>query len=268
MPVESIILDTCLGCGKTFGVDCQRSNANREYCSSCAPAARESITKLKQSNEGWLEYALEEGIPLWEQQPGESNAEYELWCSYMELWPGVRPTITKVSQATGVAASTVQRAYNKWTWGARLQAWIREVTAERTSQLRESRRRMVDDHVAMGEALREKAMQAIEAFDPYDVTPSELVSLLKETQRLESTARDMLDDVEASVASDVDGWSPVDAPVELFEDTTQSLPAKRGLDNAGLMEVVNILNNAGVLKVTQTVEVGESSPLELVVEDM
>ena len=248
-----IKLDTCKGCGKTFGIDCDRSNADREYCSSCASSARGRVQQGKRDNEGWLEMALEEGIPLWEQQPNESNEEYSLWVCYMQLWPGVRPTVTRVAEACEVSASTVQRAYNKWTWGARLQAWIREVTAERTAQLRESRRRMVDEHVSMGEAMRAKAMQAIEAFDPYDVTPNELVSILKETQRLESTARDMLDSVEQAVASDVDGYVSVEAPAGLFSEEQPSLSATnhRGLSQQGIREVVDILSAAGVLRTAQ-----------------
>ena len=268
--VDSIKLDTCQKCGKTFGIDCERSNINREYCRSCGSSASKDIQEVKKSNDGWLERAVEEGIPLWEQQPGESNDEYELWCSYMGLWPGIRPTVSKAAAASGVSVGAVQRAYNRWTWGARLQAWIRECTAERTAQLRAARRRMVDDHVAMGESMRKKAMEAIEAFDPEDVTPNELVSILKETQRLESTARDMLDDVERAVASDIDSFSPVDAPAGLFVDTgTAELPAgaspNRGLDAAGMMEVAEILANAGVLKVSKTVEVQKvSEPIEAV----
>ena len=274
MTVETITLATCKKCHRTFGVDCKRSNSQREVCTDCARGVRKEAVAIKQENRDWLQVAMEEGIPLWEQQPGESNEEYDLWTQYMSLWPGVRPTVSRCASACGVAASTVQRAYNRWTWGARLQAWIRECTAERTSQLREARRRMVDEHVTMGEMLRAKAMTAIDAFDPEDVTPNELVALLKETQRLESTARDMLDDVERATANDIDSFSPVDAPAGLFADgaTTESLPgapSNGGLTDAGLREVADILMNAGVLKVTQTVEVNRrEEPIEVTGYDL
>ena len=76
--VEAIVLDTCEKCGKTFGVDCERSNANRSFCRQCAAAARSDAVVLKRDNEGWIDIAREQGIPLWEQQPGESNEEHEL----------------------------------------------------------------------------------------------------------------------------------------------------------------------------------------------
>lgn len=251
--IETIVLDCCEKCGRTFGVDCSRSNTNRAVCKDCAKSVRQEIQATKRENENWLEFAIEEGIPLWEQQPEESNAEFDLWQSYMQLWPEVRPTVSKVANIAKVPVSTVQRAYNKWTWSARLQAWIREVTAERTSEIRTARRQMVDDHITMGKIMREKAMLAIEAFDPYDVTPNELVSILKETQRLESSARDMLDDVERATAADIDSsFSPVDAPAGLFVDgaPTEALPgaSNAGLNEAGLLEVVDILAKAGVLK--------------------
>ena len=264
------MINKCKKCFKLFGIDCERSNTNREYCKECDSSMIKEIQEIKKNNDNWLELAIEEGIPLWEQQPGESNEEYALWCDYMKLWPGVRPTVSKAANASGASVSTVQRAFNKWTWGARLQAWIRECTAERTAELRAARRRMVDDHVTMGELMRTKAMAAIEAFDPEDVTPNELVSILKETQRLESTARDMLDDVERAVASDIDSFSPVDAPAGLFVDSGNAeLPAgvspSRGLGTADMMEVAEILANAGVLKVSKTVEVQRiDEPIEAV----
>ena len=250
--VEAIVLDTCRSCGKTFGVDCERSNSLREYCAACAPAARKLARSDKRSNEGWIEAALEQGIPLWEQQPGESNEEYELWVVYRDLWPDVRPTVSKVSKATDTPVGTVQRAYTMWTWGARLQAWIREVTAERTAETRRAKQAMVEDHIKLGEVMREKMLLAVQSLDPYDVTPSELVSLLKETQRLESTSREMLEDIDAATAADVDGWTPVDAPAGLFEDGAGALATGQtkaaGLNEAGMLEVVNILATAGVLK--------------------
>ena len=260
--------ERCKQCNKLFSVDVERSNSDRDLCRSCAKTASAAICQSKRDNEGWLERALEEGIPLWEQQPGEGNDEYEMWQAYMQLWPEVRPTVSKTAASLGISVATVQRAYTKWTWGARLQSWIREVTAEKTAKLRHSRQEMVEQHIEMGKLMREKAMLAIEAFDPFDVTPNELVSILKETQRLESTSRDMMDDIEKATAEDVEAWSPVAAPQGLFVDPDASagvLPGPHGgLNEAGLMEVVDILANAGVLKVSQTVEVSRAdAPIEV-----
>lgn len=264
--VEAIVLDTCRSCGKTFGVDCERSNSLREYCTTCAPTARKLARGDKRGNEGWIEAAQEQGIPLWEQQPGESNDEYALWLAYRDLWPDVRPTVSKVAKLMDVSAGTVQSVHQRWTWGARLQSWIREVTAERTADMRRAKQAMVEDHIKLGEAMREKMLIAVQSLDPYDVTPSELVSLLKETQRLESTGREMLEDIDAATAADVDAWSPVDAPTGLFEDgpgQSAALPGKAaGLNEAGMLEVVNILAKAGVLK-----GVGLKQELVMAVDD-
>ena len=243
-------LEKCKSCGKTFDIEVKRSNANREYCADCAPAARKEARLAKRDND-WIEQAREQGIPLWEQQPGESNEEYELWTTYRDLWPDERPTVTKVSRLSAVGVGTVQRAYNTWTWAARLQSWIREVTAEQTASLRRAKREMVEDHVAMGKLMREKAMQAIDGFDPYDVTPNELVAILKETQRLESSGREMLDEIDRATAADVD---MVTAPDGLFltedEAAQQESNMQQGrLGAAELVEVAAILAAAGVLKV-------------------
>jgi len=263
MEVEAIVLDTCKRCGQPL--DGVRSNANRDYCRDCAAAARAEAKKDEPG--AWLQLAREQGIPVWEQQPGESNEEYEMWVAYRDLWPGVRPTVARVAAALQRRTQTVQRVCDKWTWAARLQGWIREVTAERQAEIRQAKRAMVEEHISMGETLRRKAAEAIEYFDPADVTPSELVSLLKEVQRLETTSRDMLDDVERATAADVEAWQPVDAPAGLFVDTpalggsSLELPGaqpQQSMSQKDMLEVVDILAKSGYLKmvgVQQTVMV-------------
>lgn len=241
------LLASCRRCGRAFGIGgLTRSPSNRDFCADCARMERSELTVAKQDNSNWIQLAREQSIPLWEQQPEESAAEFELWETFRDLWPGTRPTITKVSQIANVHISSVQRVFDKWTWTARLQSWIREVNADRRSELRESRRKMVEDHIALGEKMREKMLKAVEALDPEDVTPSELVSLLKETQRLEQTGRDSLEALEAEVASDIG-----DMPEGLFveDGMAEERANSKGLTIEDMTEIVDILAHAGVMQV-------------------
>lgn len=242
---EGVVVATCPGCGRAFGINgLRRSTSMPDYCMDCARQQRALTKAAKDDNTGWLAIAEEQGIPLWEQQPGESTEEFELWCSYRDLWPEVRPTVTKVASALRLSSNTVQRAYNKWTWAARLQAWIREVNADRVAELRESRKRMVADHISIGEKLRAKALKAVDYLDPTDVTPTELVALLKETQRFEQTARDALDAVEQATATDIDNM-----PAGLFQkENDQQFGNAKGLTLEDAQEVMAILAQAGVVQ--------------------
>lgn len=253
IPVDAAVLRpgaivaTCKGCSQPFDVKVRRSGTDSEYCVDCAAQHRGTIRKAKRDNSHWLEHALEAGIPPWEQQPEESNEEYEFWDCYRGLWPEVRPTVSKVAKELGVSVGRVQRIATRWTWPARLQSWIREVNAERTATLRAAKRRMVEDHISLGEKMRAKMVDAVDALDPEDLTPNELVALLKETQRLEQTGRDALDAVERETANDIDSIH-MGAAAHDVEDGKPTENSK-GLSVEDMAEVVGILQQAGVLQV-------------------
>ena len=239
------IVETCRSCGQAFGVKVKRSNTDRDYCVKCAAAARQEGAITQRDNSHWLDQAIELGIPPWEQQPGESNEEYELWECYRALWPEVRPTVTRVAKDLKVNTSKVQRVATKWTWPARLQSWVREVNADRTAELRAAKRRMVEAHITLGEKLRTKMITAVNLLDPEDLTPNELVALLKETQQLEQTSREALDAVERDTATDIDNM-----PTGVMGQTDEQVRENsKGLSVDDMAEVVGILQQAGVLQV-------------------
>lgn len=232
---------------------------------SVVPEAKqaEALSRREDLNKNWVAVAEEVGIPLWEQQPNETVDEFDMWTTYRDLWPTVRPTITKVAQALRVSPNKVMKASRKWTWSARLQAWIREVNAEHTAELRQARRKMVEDQIAIGEKLRSKMLKAVENLDEYDITPGELVQLLKVTQSFEDTARESLDAVERETAADVDS-------TDLFvpDDQAAQPSNSRGISAEDAAEVVKILQTAGVLSMPGTkVGVRQTTTTEVVAEN-
>ena len=126
---------------------------------------------------------------------------------------------------------------------------------------------MVEDHITIGEKLRAKALKAVDNLDEYDVTPSELVQLLKLTQQFEETARDAMDAVEQATAQDIDNM-----PAGLFEsgdsDGGKQLGNARGISQDDAAEVVKILAAAGVLNVGSTkIGVRQTTTTEVAVDN-
>lgn len=273
IPVDATVLKseaivaTCPGCGRAFDVNgVRRSVSNQDYCIDCAKSQRALSRDGAKDNSGWVQVAEEAGIPLWERQPGETTDEYFMWETYRDLWPTVRPTVSKVASTLGVGSVTVQRAFRRWTWAARLQAWIREVNADRVAVLRQARKKMVEEHITIGEKLRAKALVMVDNLDPYDVTPNELVNLLKVTQQFEETARDSLDAVEQATATDVDAIQ-ASAYSEAGKTGEKSGNAK-GISTDDAAEVIKILAAAGVLQVGNTkVGVRQTTTTEVVAEN-
>ena len=88
-------------------------------------------------------------------------------------------------------------------------------------------------------------VKAVDALDPEDLTPNELVALLKETQRLEQTGRDALDAVERDTAMDIDNM-PRSVTGQQDDQVHEN---SKGLSVDDMAEVVGILQQAGVLQV-------------------
>ena len=132
--------------------------------------------------------------------------------------------------------------------------------------IRQARKKMVEEHITIGEKLRAKALVMVDNLDPYDVTPNELVNLLKVTQQFEETARDSLDAVEQATATDVDAIQ-ASAYSEAGKTGEKSGNAK-GISTDDAAEVVKILAAAGVLQVGNTkVGVRQTTTTEVVAEN-
>lgn len=254
----------CSKCTRAFDeVKVCRSPKNPDLCKDCVDDDEKALATRSKDNSLWVQRAEEAGIPLWEQQPDESPDEFMMWEAYRDLWPAVRPTVTKVASTLNMSVGTVQRAMRKWTWVARLQAWIREVNADRTAELRAERRKMVEDQVKLGSKLRGKLLKAVDNLDEYDVTPGELVQLLKVTQSLEDTARDSMDAIEADTANDIDTM-----PNGLFAgEQDEQRGNAAGISAEDAAEVVKILSAAGVLSIPGTkVGVKQTTTTEVVAQ--
>lgn len=242
---------TCSQCARRFTVsgDTKRDSEYPDLCRKCAGAKRQLIKQRRRDNSNWMRMAVDEGVPPWERQPEETADEFELWTIYRDMWPDARPTLPKVMaiwRDNGGQSVDVTRAAQRWTWSARLQAWIREVNSERTAELRAARRQMVEDHITIGEKLRAKVLVMVDNLDAFDVTPGELVQLLKVTSEFEKTARDSMDAVERATADDIDLVDTFGGSQGSGAGLSGSDGNASGLSLEDAAEVMKILVAAGV----------------------
>lgn len=241
---------TCRQCG-------QQKEASRRtpgWCVDCERAYNNRYSYLRRANTDWQEIAKENGIELWERQPGETQLEWSIWQAYRDSYPGAKPTYKGVAEKVGSTYDYVVQVAKRWSFNMRMQAWIAECDRVTLAQRRKEVLDMNADHIAMATKLREKMHIAIDQIDPFTLKPSELNSLLKTMSELERKAHTdsmAIEQMAAGGAGIVDAGNP---------DIKKS-PTKQ----ADLGEVLGILLKAGALGDIGAVGVRQTT--EVVVRD-
>jgi len=220
---------TCSKCGQQ-----KPAGKTPGWCVDCEKAYNSRYSYMRQHNSNWMEVAKENGIDLWERQPGETQLEWTIWQAYRDSYPGAKPSYKKVADIAGTTYDFVVKVASRWSFNTRMQAWIAECDRITLAQRRQEVLDMNKDHIAMAVKLREKMNQAIGYIEPATLKPSELNSLMKTMADLEKRARMDQMDVESQLS---DGFVDHENP------NLKKSPTKQG----DLSEVVSILLKAGAL---------------------
>lgn len=249
---ELVELITCRQCGQQKPA----SNKTPGWCVDCERAYNSRYMYIRQHNGDWPEIAKENGIDLWERQPGETQLEWSIWLAYRDSYPGAKPSYKRVAAQVGTTYDYVVKVAARWSFNMRMQAWITECDRLTMAQRRQEVLDMNADHIAMAAKLRAKMHAAIDNIDPMGLKPSELSSLMKTMAELERKAHTDSMSIEQMRS---DGFVDVENP------NIKKSPTKQ----ADLGEVVSILLNAGALgDITQIgVRQTEVKTTELVMRD-
>lgn len=227
---ELVELITCRQCGQQKPA----SPRTPHWCVDCERAYNNRYAFMRSQNADWMEVANENGINLWERQPGETQLEWTIWQAYRDSYPGAKPSYKAVAEKAGSTYDFVRKTAARWSYQTRMQAWITECDRVTLAQRRQEVLDMNKDHISMATRLREKLSSAIDSIDPVGLKPSEINSLMKTMAELERKARMDTIAVESQLA---DGFVDADNP-ELKKS-----PTKQG----DLKEVLGILMKAGAL---------------------
>lgn len=246
--VEQIV--KCRRCGQEKPAD----HRDKHLCVDCVRAENNRVTYQRRHQGDWMEIAKDAGIDVWLQQPGETQLEYTIWCAYRDSYPGAKPSYRKAAEKAGTTLNYVQNVAQRWTFNARMQAWMTECDRLTMEQRRREILEMNADHVDMARRIREKLSVAIDMVDPASLKPSELGSLMKLATDLERKARlDTVEQDEKYKGVLVDAENP----------NIKKSPTKQG----DLAEVVNILLSAGALGSVTQIGVRETTTREIIAKD-
>lgn len=227
---ELVEIITCRQCGQ------QKPASPRTpgWCVDCEKAYNNRYDYMRRHNSDWIEVAKDNGIELFERQPGETQLEWTIWQAYRDSYPGSKPSYKAVAEKVCSTYDFVRKTAARWSFNTRMQAWITECDRVTMSQRRQEVLGMNADHIAMAAKLRAKLTVAIEGLRPEELKPGEINSLMKTMTELERKARVDTMTVESQLG---EGFVDADSP-ELRKSPTK---------HNDLSEVIGILLNAGAL---------------------
>ena len=243
---EVVEIIHCPRCGQDKPAD----HRDRHLCVDCVKAENNRYNHLRMNQGDWMAAAQDAEVDVWLQQPGETQWEYTVWCAFRDAYPGKKPTYGDVAAQLGTTRDVVRKIAQRWTFQARLQAWIAECNRITMEQRRREILDMNAEHISMAKRLRDKLSKAIDLVDPYELKPSELPSLMKMATDLERRAQIDAQSQEVLAAESNAGENP---------DIKKS-PTKQ----SDLSEVVNILLKAGALGTVTQIGVRETTTREVV----
>lgn len=243
---------TCRHCGQQ-----KPAGKTAGWCIDCEKAYNSRYNYIRQHNSNWMEVAKDNGLDLWERQPGETQLEWTIWQHYRDSYPGAKPSYKKIAAAAGTTYDYVVKVASRWSFNTRMQAWITECDRVTLSQRRQEVLDMNKDHITMATKLRKKMNEAIEAIDPLTLKPGELNGLLKTMAELEKKAH-------------MDSMAIEGQLSEGFVDHENPNLKKSPTKQNDLSEVVSILLKAGALgDITQIgVRQTETKTTEVVMRDI
>ena len=227
---ELVEIITCRMCGQQKVA----SKQSPHICDDCEKAYNNRYSYIRQNNAAWPDIAKENGLELWERQPGETQLEWSIWQAYRDSYPGAKPTYKGVAEKVNSTINYVRTVASRWNFNMRMQAWIAECDRMTLAQRREEVLAMNADHIAMAAKLRAKMDTAIDKLRPEELKPSELNALLKTMAELERKAHlESLQFENQQMGGFVDNDNP-----EIKKSPTKQ---------ADLGEVLSILLKAGAL---------------------
>lgn len=243
-------------------VKCRRCSQIKEadqrdphLCVDCAKAERNRYHHIRMHQKDWMEVAEDSDIPVWLQQPGETQHEYTIWTIFRDAYPGRKLTYREVAEQAGTSKDVVRKVAQRWTFQARMQAWMAECDRITMIQRRDEILNMNREHIDMAQRLRDKLSKAIDLVDPAALKPSDLASLMRLSSDLERKAR--VDEI-AQDEMRLDVVRGVEDNPDLKKSPTKT---------EDLSEVVKILMSAGALGDITHIGVRKTETTEVLVGD-
>ncbi len=128
----------------------------------------------------------EGAVESWERQGGESVQAFEAFTVYRDLGPA--RSVTKVARELDKSRALVGRWSRQFAWVMRATAYDREQDRLFLAEQAQARRDIARRHAKLAQAVQSKAVARLQALDPRELSPSELLRYIQVAAEIERKA--------------------------------------------------------------------------------
>ncbi|OLZ69512.1 hypothetical protein AV521_18565 [Streptomyces sp. IMTB 2501] len=122
----------------------------------------------------------------WERQASESPQAYEAFTVYRDLGPA--RSVTKAARELDKSRTLLGRWSRQYAWVMRAAAYDREQDRLFVAEQSHARREMARRHAKLAQAVQSKAVARLQAPDPRELSPSELLRYIQVAAEIERRA--------------------------------------------------------------------------------
>lgn len=153
----------------------------------------------------------------WERRKGESAQAFEAFFIYLEM--GAERSLRAVCQKCTKSIPLIKRWSTTHKWVERAADYDAELHRKAYAAAVRRNRKMIDRNIRTALQMQEKALLALEELDPADLSPRDMLTMLRDAMKLEWESRSALIAVlEKSIEQHEDAAS------DLVEDVVIYLP--------------------------------------------
>ncbi|MER5546452.1 hypothetical protein ACWDBP_44165 [Streptomyces sp. NPDC001233] len=139
-------------------------------------------------------------VDPWERQGHESAPAFEAFAVYRDL--GSARSVTKVARELGKSRALVGRWSRQYAWVMRAAAYDREQDRVFLAEQQQARRDIARRHAKLAQAFLGKAVARLQALDPRELSPSDLLRYFQVAAEIERRAVGEVPAVAASAADE------------------------------------------------------------------
>lgn len=127
------------------------------------------------------------GVRAWERQQGESDKAYEAFVVYRDM--GSERSLRAVGQALGKSKALMERWSSKWNWPERVRQYENNLEQEAYKKAVKGVAEMQTRHIKTAVLMQKKAVEALDKLDIAELSPKDIISLIKGGSTLERETR-------------------------------------------------------------------------------
>lgn len=127
------------------------------------------------------------GVKAWERQQGESEKAYEAFALYRDM--GSERSLRAVTEQLNKSLTLIARWSSKWNWPERVRQYDNSLEQEAYKKAVKGVAEMQTRHIKTAVLMQKKAVEALDKLNIAELSPKDIISLIKGGSTLERETR-------------------------------------------------------------------------------